>query len=90
MLLHEIYPAVDFVIIVESTVTYTGNKKQLNFEKNKKMLIPYLDKIRHVVMTPEDCLELECNIHTPHEVGFEIYMILISSVSVVPWHFLNL
>ena len=67
MLLSEIYPVVDFVIIVESTVTYTGMKKDLNFEKNKKMLTPYLDKIRHVVMTPEDCLALECNIHQPYE-----------------------
>lgn len=49
-------PYVDHFIIVESTKTFTGNKKPLHFSLNKRRYSKWLDKIVHIVVTdmPDD------------------------------------
>lgn len=47
--LHELYDVVDHFVIVESSLTYSGNEKPLFFEQNKKRFSKYLDKIIHIV-----------------------------------------
>lgn len=53
--LEELYDTVDTFVIVESTTTFTGNKKKLFYELNKDRYIKYTDKIVHVTVsdTPE-------------------------------------
>lgn len=43
--LNYLYDYVDFFIIVESAQTFSGNKKNFEFEKIKKSLSPFQDKI---------------------------------------------
>lgn len=49
-------PYVDRFIIEESTMTFSGEKKELCFEKNKELFKDYLDKITYIVVddTPVD------------------------------------
>lgn len=44
-------PYVDHFILVESTKTFTGNKKPLHFSINKRRYKKWLDKIIHIVVT---------------------------------------
>mmetsp|Transcript_7203 Transcript_7203/g.13806 ORF Transcript_7203/g.13806 Transcript_7203/m.13806 type:complete len:534 (+) Transcript_7203:36-1637(+) len=50
VVLHEIYPVVDVIIILECTRTWQGEKKPLFFPKinQTSILRPYLDKIRYM------------------------------------------
>jgi len=48
--LEYLYETVDHFVIVEATLTHSGNPKPLFFETNKHMFSKYLDKIVHVVV----------------------------------------
>ena len=48
VLLYEIYPVVDVIIIVESSTAFTGFAKEMHFLKNQKAFEPYMDKIRRI------------------------------------------
>ena len=45
-----LYNTVDHFVLVEATLTHSGNPKPLFFESNKHMFSEYLDKIVHVVV----------------------------------------
>jgi len=47
--LHELDPWVDYFVLVESRETFSGNNKELIFEKNKYLFEPFLDKIIHLI-----------------------------------------
>ena len=47
--LKELYDVVDYVIIIEATVTHSNNPKPLYFKENQARFSPYLDKIIHFV-----------------------------------------
>jgi beta-1,4-mannosyl-glycoprotein beta-1,4-N-acetylglucosaminyltransferase len=47
--LHEVYPVVDYIVLVEATKTFTGKNKILYYEENKSRYAKYADKIIHVV-----------------------------------------
>jgi len=44
---------VDYFVLVESSRTFSGNKKPLYFSKNKHKFSKYLNKIKHVVIDDE-------------------------------------
>jgi beta-1,4-mannosyl-glycoprotein beta-1,4-N-acetylglucosaminyltransferase len=48
--LEYLYNTVDYFVLVEATVTHSGNPKPLFFEDNKSIFSKYLDKIVHVVV----------------------------------------
>ena len=48
--LHILDPIVDRFIIEESTVTFSGQPKELCFEKNKEMFREFLPKIEYIVV----------------------------------------
>lgn len=48
--LEELYDHVDYFVIVESDVTFSGNKKELFFKDNRNQFKKYLPKIIHVVI----------------------------------------
>ena len=48
--LEENYQNVDYFVIVESPMTFTGEKKPLFFEENKNLFEKYIDKIKHIVV----------------------------------------
>lgn len=48
--LTELNEVVDFFIIVESTHTFSGKKKELYFEKNKDAFSEFKDKIIHIIV----------------------------------------
>lgn len=48
--LHELYNIVDYFILVEGTLTFTGNKKQLYYNENKLLFSKYNDKIIHIIV----------------------------------------
>lgn len=52
-------PFVDRFVIEEATVTFSGEKKELFFEKNREMFKEFLPKITHIIVddTPEDTSE---------------------------------
>ncbi len=50
--LHELDRYVDKFIIVESTVTFSGQPKRLLFAENSHLFQPFLHKITHVVAPP--------------------------------------
>ncbi|WP_242831967.1 glycosyl transferase GT17 family protein [Butyrivibrio sp. VCD2006] len=54
-------PYVDKFIIEEATMTFSGEEKELCFEKNKDLFKDYLDRIEYVVVTdtPVDALTHE-------------------------------
>lgn len=45
-----LYPHMDAFILVESTLTHTGNAKPLFFNENRERFAPFLDKIVHVIV----------------------------------------
>ncbi|NGX53260.1 MAG: hypothetical protein KR126chlam5_01573 [Candidatus Anoxychlamydiales bacterium] len=47
--LNELYDVVDYFVIVESPLTFTGNCKPLYFEANKQRFSKFLDKIIYIV-----------------------------------------
>lgn len=49
--LEYLYDIVDHFVLVEATLTHSGNQKPLYFEENKSMFSKYLDKIVHIVVT---------------------------------------
>lgn len=59
--LHVLNDCVDRFIIEESTRTFSGEPKELCFEKNKEMFAPFLSKIDYVVVS-DDVME-EDGIH---------------------------
>lgn len=48
--LHILDPIVDWFVIEESTVTFSGQPKELCFEKNKEMFREFLPKIKYIVV----------------------------------------
>jgi beta-1,4-mannosyl-glycoprotein beta-1,4-N-acetylglucosaminyltransferase len=46
--------SVDYFILVESTKSFTGNKKELFFENNKSEFEPFLHKIKHIIIDDLD------------------------------------
>lgn len=48
--LHILDPIVDWFVIEESTVTFSGQPKELCFEKNKEMFQEFLPKIKYIVV----------------------------------------
>eukprot|EP00466_Bigelowiella_natans_P010015 jgi/Bigna1/90318/estExt_fgenesh1_pg.C_670055 len=57
VVLHEIYPVVDVIIILECTTTWQGEKKPLFFPKlnqTSKSFKPFIDKIRYIPYTFDD------------------------------------
>ncbi|MCR5503124.1 MAG: glycosyl transferase GT17 family protein [Lachnospiraceae bacterium] len=57
--LHILDPYVDRFVIEEATVTFSGEKKELVFEKNREMFAEFLPKITHIVVddTPADAAD---------------------------------
>jgi len=47
--LHELDTVVDFFVVVESTLTFSGMPKQLHYERNKSRFARFAHKIIHVV-----------------------------------------
>ncbi len=54
--LHILDPIVDRFVIEEATVTFSGEPKELCFEKNKAMFLDFLPKIQYIVVddSPKD------------------------------------
>ncbi len=48
--LEELYDVVDYFVLVEGTLTFTGKDKTLYFENNKNKYQKYLDKIIHIII----------------------------------------
>jgi hypothetical protein len=48
IVLHEIFEAVDVIIIVEGALSFTGYYKGLHYKQNEKAFAKYASKIRHV------------------------------------------
>ena len=48
--LEYLYDYVDYFVLVEATLTHTGNPKELYYEKNKHQFEKYKDKIIHVII----------------------------------------
>ena len=48
--LNLLYDIVDYFILVESTHTFVGNKKELYFNNNKTKFDKFLDKIIHIIV----------------------------------------
>jgi beta-1,4-mannosyl-glycoprotein beta-1,4-N-acetylglucosaminyltransferase len=48
--LDTLYEIVDNFILVESTKTFSGNSKELFYEKNKHLYEKYQDKIIHIIV----------------------------------------
>jgi hypothetical protein len=49
--LHELKDVVDIFVLVESTLTTKGQSKPLYFDDSKQRFRPFLDKIRHVIVS---------------------------------------
>lgn len=52
--LHEMNDYVDRFVLIESTKTHSGNKKNLNFQDNREHFKKFLHKIEHVVVDLPD------------------------------------
>jgi beta-1,4-mannosyl-glycoprotein beta-1,4-N-acetylglucosaminyltransferase len=52
--LHELAPVVDRFVIAEAPVTFRGKSKPLHFQENRERYAPFLDRIIHVVLRPEE------------------------------------
>ena len=50
MRLEIMYPYVDLICINENATTYTGIEREMQFEKNKELLAPFMDKIVHRII----------------------------------------
>ena len=59
--LNVLNPYVDRFVIEEATMTFSGEPKELCFEKNKEMFKDYLDKITYIVVddTPKEAVTHE-------------------------------
>jgi beta-1,4-mannosyl-glycoprotein beta-1,4-N-acetylglucosaminyltransferase len=89
-----LYPIVDKFILVESTKTFSGNSKELFYEKNKELYEKYADKIIHIIVddTPETTSAWDREAHQRRSIsrGFENIslenkdIILISDVDEIP------
>jgi len=55
MVLYEIYPVVDVIILGESNMTYKKTPKPLFYEAHKQYFKKYADKIRHVLVDYSNC-----------------------------------
>ncbi len=58
--LSELYDAVDYFVICESTVTHSGKPKPLYYKKNKKRYKKWSDKIIHLIYRPSKKELLNC------------------------------
>ena len=47
--LNELYDVVDYFVLVENPLTFSGNKKPLYFKENKKRFSKFSDKIIHII-----------------------------------------
>ena len=58
--LNVLYEHVDYFVIVESSITHSGEEKPFYFEENKERYSKFLDKIIHykVYDTPNDFINL--------------------------------
>ena len=65
MRMHILNEVVDKFVISESTVTFSGEKKPLYFNENKKMFEEFSDKIIHVIVedTPQEANAFERDSH---------------------------
>lgn len=59
-----LYEIVDFFIIIESNITFTGNQKRMNFEYNKDRFKKYSDKIIYCSL---DMAMINFNSNSPWE-----------------------
>lgn len=57
--LHVLSDCVDRFIIEESTRTFSGEPKELCFEKNKEMFAPFLSRIDYVVVSETCCVRTD-------------------------------
>lgn len=48
--LHELYPIVDYFVIVEASRTHAGNSKPMHFQEHRARFAPFADKIIHVAV----------------------------------------
>ena len=55
--LEYLYKHVDFFVLVEATLTHSGNPKELYYENNKHLFEKYNDKIIHVIVKDLSPLE---------------------------------
>jgi len=46
----ELYDIVDYFILVEGTLTFTGNTKPLYYDENKELFAKYNDKVIHIII----------------------------------------
>lgn len=76
--LKENFDIVDYFIIVESNLTFSGNNKEYLFEKNKDLYTQYLSKIIHVKVenTPyttnpweREIYQRDCILHGLHQIN---------------------
>jgi beta-1,4-mannosyl-glycoprotein beta-1,4-N-acetylglucosaminyltransferase len=52
--LNELYDEVDYFVLVENPLTFSGNEKPLYFEENKKRFSKFSDKIIHIISQKVD------------------------------------
>ena len=62
--LNLLYNIVDYFILVESTHTFVGNKKELYFNNNKTKFNKFLDKIVHIIVEDMPLQEYKKYINT--------------------------
>ncbi len=48
--LHELYDVIDYFILVEGTLTFTGKTKPLYYDENKELFSKYNNKIIHIIV----------------------------------------
>lgn len=68
--LKELYDVVDYIIIVEATVTHSNISKPLYFKENQARFASYLDKIIHYVTDFSEDYIFKQHICTPNENWF--------------------
>jgi beta-1,4-mannosyl-glycoprotein beta-1,4-N-acetylglucosaminyltransferase len=61
--LHTLAPFVDYFVILESPITFTGHPKHLIFQKNRDRFQAWEDKITHKVLENPPC-KLRLDIET--------------------------
>lgn len=90
--LDTLYDIVDNFILVESTKTFSGNSKELFYEKNKHLYEKYQDKIIHIIVddmpTTNNAWDREAHQRNSISRGFQNLqdedLILISDVDEIP------
>jgi len=48
--LEELWDTVDYFVLAESTLSHSGNPKELHFDNNKDKFEKYMSKIRHIIV----------------------------------------